>query len=233
MCVGAPIKPTSNQPQPNLKPNRSDPIRVRQLHRIDKSSPPATLSTSDMRQRVMLAPEYAVFQPATMVPDRLRRPHIFTGYRQDLTWAACFASVFRVHNETLNIWSHLVGLAIFIAVHYDFSQSACGRWVTCSFSVSSSTHHANVFVVRAGPDHKSGTTLDRRICDVFFVSCQMCMAFRYAGESSEGAVRGLLANVRAGCSCWLRGAERASQTHTHNHRLASMSPIRDITLTLS
>ncbi|XP_061174124.1 membrane progestin receptor beta-like [Saccostrea echinata] len=50
------------------------------------------------------------------VPKVLREPAIFTGYRPvNRSWRYYFFSLFRVHNETFNVWSHLVGiLAIFL-----------------------------------------------------------------------------------------------------------------------
>eukprot|EP01133_Synstelium_polycarpum_P002606 gene2606-2992_t len=40
---------------------------------------------------------------------------IVTGYRVNFTYALCAKSIFRMHNETLNIWTHLLGtIAFFI-----------------------------------------------------------------------------------------------------------------------
>ena len=49
---------------------------------------------------------------ASQVPLQFREPYILTGYRPPYQkWSFYLKSVFRIHNETLNIWSHLVGAA--------------------------------------------------------------------------------------------------------------------------
>lgn len=40
---------------------------------------------------------------------RMREPYLTTGYRVGYDARACLASVFEWHNETLNIWTHLLG----------------------------------------------------------------------------------------------------------------------------
>ena len=51
------------------------------------------------------------------VQDYLRHnPHIWTGYRANLDLANCFRSVFSLHNESVNIWTHLAGFFVFAAL---------------------------------------------------------------------------------------------------------------------
>lgn len=40
-------------------------------------------------------------------------PFILTGYRNRLGSVDCLRSLFQLHNETINIWSHLIGFAFF------------------------------------------------------------------------------------------------------------------------
>lgn len=40
-------------------------------------------------------------------------PHIKSGYRVNLSMKECLQSIFQLHNETFNIWSHLIGFLIF------------------------------------------------------------------------------------------------------------------------
>ncbi|KAK8806989.1 hypothetical protein WA158_003748 [Blastocystis sp. Blastoise] len=40
--------------------------------------------------------------------------YIQTGYRMALTLKETFLSIFQLHNETVNIWSHFIGVAIFL-----------------------------------------------------------------------------------------------------------------------
>ena len=44
-------------------------------------------------------------------------PHLKTGYRVFFnTYWDCARSLFMIHNETMNVWSHLIGLIIFIGI---------------------------------------------------------------------------------------------------------------------
>jgi adiponectin receptor len=38
-------------------------------------------------------------------------PFIHRGYRVDITWRQAFGSMFRLHNETFNVWTHALGFA--------------------------------------------------------------------------------------------------------------------------
>eukprot|EP01083_Nonionella_stella_P159882 522041_1 len=40
-------------------------------------------------------------------------PHIINGYRRRSSVSQCIKSVFRIHNETFNIWSHFLGAILF------------------------------------------------------------------------------------------------------------------------
>jgi len=50
--------------------------------------------------------------------DELYRsnPFILTGYRDKTTFFGCLKSVLLLHNETINIWSHLLGFAFFVGI---------------------------------------------------------------------------------------------------------------------
>jgi adiponectin receptor len=53
------------------------------------------------------------------VPDHLRdNPHIITGYRAHYTFSECAKSIFSIHNETGNIWTHLIGAVFFLGCLY-------------------------------------------------------------------------------------------------------------------
>lgn len=48
------------------------------------------------------------------VPEYQRfNPYIRTGYRSATTYLQCLKSLLYLHNETMNIWSHLVGFIVF------------------------------------------------------------------------------------------------------------------------
>ena len=42
--------------------------------------------------------------------------YLFSGYRNRLNFLDCMRSLFLLHNETINIWSHLLGFAFFAAL---------------------------------------------------------------------------------------------------------------------
>ena len=42
--------------------------------------------------------------------------YIFKGYRIGLNFSQCLKSMFQIHNETVNVWSHLIGSMLFIAL---------------------------------------------------------------------------------------------------------------------
>jgi len=49
------------------------------------------------------------------LPEYLKfNKYIYTGYRKEFSLRLCLKSIFRVHNETGNIWSHLLGFAYFM-----------------------------------------------------------------------------------------------------------------------
>lgn len=56
-----------------------------------------------------------------VVPEIYWKPHIEFGYRQPyLKTSKIFSSLFAIHNDTMNIWTHLIGFffAIYISCYY-------------------------------------------------------------------------------------------------------------------
>ena len=45
---------------------------------------------------------------------RRYNPYILNGYRKRLSFASCLKSVFSWHNQTMNIWTHLLGFFFFL-----------------------------------------------------------------------------------------------------------------------
>jgi hypothetical protein len=43
-------------------------------------------------------------------------PHIRRGYRLGLSFSQCLRSMFQLHNETINVWSHLAGAILFVCL---------------------------------------------------------------------------------------------------------------------
>ena len=56
-------------------------------------------------------------RPASETPAYLmRRPYILNYYRVNYTAWDCIKSLFTLHNETANIWTHIVGFFIWLAM---------------------------------------------------------------------------------------------------------------------
>ena len=65
------------------------------------------------------------------VPEWLKdNQYLKQGYRPSTnSFRDCLKSVFRWHNETGNIWTHLIGFALLVALAvFSFTQSSFGRW---------------------------------------------------------------------------------------------------------
>lgn len=54
----------------------------------------------------------------------LRVPFIVRGYRTDHGLVDCLRSLFRLHNETANVWTHLFGCGVFIALTIQTASAA-------------------------------------------------------------------------------------------------------------
>ena len=83
-----------------------------------------------------------VLHTADEVPEHLREPFISAGYRVNLTWSQCLLSLFRWHNQTLNIWTHLpftivcVILCLRLSSHVDVLRPTNSSWPTQSLASS-------------------------------------------------------------------------------------------------
>ena len=84
------------------------------------------------------------------VPEWLwKDTFIRRGFRPRLSWWGCLKSVFALHNETFNIWSHLIGSAVF--AHRLYSRYTDPTWIsgphdiqlvgsTAQFAISAVAH---------------------------------------------------------------------------------------------
>lgn len=75
-----------------------------------QSSPSAGARWPRKLRRYLLA-QYT--QLPTYLADN---EHIKSGYRVHFSWRLCLRSMFRMHNETLNIWTHFVAFLLFIGL---------------------------------------------------------------------------------------------------------------------
>ncbi len=68
-------------------------------------------------------PPVSVNLPREQVPVLHWEPGILTGYRAtDQPWSYYFSSLFKLHNETVNVWSHLIAPFIYIYVIWSFHE---------------------------------------------------------------------------------------------------------------
>eukprot|EP00735_Rhodelphis_limneticus_P002193 TRINITY_DN12983_c0_g1::TRINITY_DN12983_c0_g1_i1::g.11114::m.11114 TRINITY_DN12983_c0_g1::TRINITY_DN12983_c0_g1_i1::g.11114 ORF type:complete len:325 (+),score=27.15,sp/Q8BQS5/ADR2_MOUSE/37.64/1e-43,HlyIII/PF03006.15/5.5e-54 TRINITY_DN12983_c0_g1_i1:93-1067(+) len=80
--------------------------------------------------------------PADMTPPWLRQRAITRGYRVGLSFRACCFSMFRLHNESCNIWTHVFGffvvlsLAIYTYVQYLSGSGLADKIVFAIFLLS-------------------------------------------------------------------------------------------------
>ena len=79
--------------------------------------------------------------PYNRIPLEMRIPYILSGYRQThQPWRYYFASIFHIHNETLNVWTHLIGSVIIIYHIYTYFRiyEAAGsdlRWTVLYYGI--------------------------------------------------------------------------------------------------
>lgn len=50
------------------------------------------------------------------IPEWTKRDYIIYGYRSKKSINECIFSIFKIHNETINIWSHLISLITFLYI---------------------------------------------------------------------------------------------------------------------
>jgi len=50
------------------------------------------------------------------IPEWTKKDYIIYGYRSKKNIGECLFSIFKIHNETINIWSHLISLITFIYI---------------------------------------------------------------------------------------------------------------------
>lgn len=61
--------------------------------------------------------------PASKVPSVLHEPAICNGYRStNQPWRYYLCSLFQLHNETLNVWTHLIGFIVIWIVIGEYSE---------------------------------------------------------------------------------------------------------------
>ncbi|KAH8800335.1 hemolysin-III related-domain-containing protein [Xylogone sp. PMI_703] len=83
---------------------------------------------ADVRRALLLARTKGLLT-AKEIPSLWRHPFILTGYRFLPRKRNCVRSVFAIHNETTNIWTHIIAIGIWASVvisHYFLSNTESG-----------------------------------------------------------------------------------------------------------
>ncbi|CAN9504091.1 unnamed protein product [Ophioblennius macclurei] len=86
------------------------------------------ISLQQIRQVPRMLAEAAPFMPSTLrdseVPCEFRERYIYAGYRPlHQSWRYYFLSLFQCHNETINVWTHLLAFFVFLAKLREISES--------------------------------------------------------------------------------------------------------------
>lgn len=105
---------------------------------------------------------------------------ILTGYRFYSSRRACLRSVFAVHNETCNIWTHIIGLIFFIGVGFHTILFALPYLSNQphTFSFSSSVNSTAYINVHTGfPLEKTNIVYpaDSAVHLLFFLAAGLCL----------------------------------------------------------
>lgn len=88
----------------------------------ENNSPPSdneqSTSCSGVQDYLKMADNAKYGLKHCQIPDVFRAPFIVSGYRRPgLSFWECIRSLLRSSNETVNVWSHLLALVLFVAVN--------------------------------------------------------------------------------------------------------------------
>jgi adiponectin receptor len=105
----------------NRNRNRTDTTRATRKRGTATAREQQKQPPHEEKRKKRNEPELLSYQelPAFLKHNR----HIFSGYRAHYSWKLCMRSLFQLHNETLNIWTHLVAALIFVGMFYPVIQS--------------------------------------------------------------------------------------------------------------
>lgn len=109
-------------------PHRSRSPAVREGGSARRSGKRATSSVEDAARG-----EFILHRIEEVPPHLAFNKFVHTGYRMKLTPSQCAWSVLRLHNETINIWSHTLPILYFI---YVFLRDGVWEDATGSYAVA-------------------------------------------------------------------------------------------------
>lgn len=119
--------------------------------------------------------------PYDVLPDWLKdNDYLLHGHRPPMpSFRACFRSIFRIHTETGNIWTHLLGFVLFLFLGiltmlrpnmYFMAPSrrrwcsGCSSWEQCSASASPGSSTLSTVIQRKSPGPSPSWTIQGSPC---------------------------------------------------------------------
>lgn len=88
------------------------------ISRLIDSEEEVRCSRFDVQDQLKMADKVTCGMKQCQVPEMFRVPFIVSGYRRPgLSFWECIRSLLRSSNETINVWSHLLALVLFVSVN--------------------------------------------------------------------------------------------------------------------
>ncbi|MEE6477075.1 hypothetical protein FKM82_011344 [Ascaphus truei] len=97
-----------------------------------------SISAQQIRHLPKLLEDGLPKMPSTVkdsdVPRLFREPYIQTGYRPtDQDWRYYFLSLFQKHNESINVWTHLLVALVVLLRFRSFAEAESLSWESISW----------------------------------------------------------------------------------------------------
>ena len=105
-------------------------------------------------------------------------PYILKGYRNGYSMVACLRSIFSIHNETLNIWTHLAGFLYWCTVFFSLETKP---WYKASDEMTRAVISVGYFICLIMP---LSSAIYHTFCDA-----QSCCCFKAGHEEEKWSVR--------------------------------------------
>ncbi|KAF9577900.1 hypothetical protein BGW38_006605 [Lunasporangiospora selenospora] len=142
----------------------------------------STRNTIEAHRRAALAGAKRLLRFEELPEQWQENKYIFSGYRFLSSKTQCFQSIFYVHNESGNIWTHLLGFFYFLAVGIYFFSGSNPYFSTPSFT----PHRGLPYVPADG--------YDKLVFLVFFLAVYKCLLMSslwhtFAQIAHEGTMR--------------------------------------------
>ena len=87
-------------------------------------------------------------------PFLVANKHILSGYRINYnTWGATVCSLFEMHNETVNVWTHFIG---FLACFYSFLVMSCAQSIDDATQLTDNARQLLYLIQEEAPKFDTG-----------------------------------------------------------------------------